>query len=339
MTKLKTRKLKVGIIGLGVGESHILGYRAHPECEVALICDLSKEKLSEVHGRYSNLVATTDPDEILNDPEIDIVSIASYDSYHYQQIIKALQNNKHIFVEKPICLSETEAKHIRVLSKEKPNLKISSNLILRKSPRFYQLKQMILDGQLGKLFYVEGDYHYGRLQKITEGWRGKLDFYSVVYGGGVHLVDLLLWLTGDEVIEVSAYGNQMVSQGSQFKYNDCVVAILKFKSGMIGKVTTDFGGVRPHFHGLNLYGTKATFLNDTPNGKWLDSRDPAQQAKEITPAYPGVQKSGLIFNCVDSIVNGTEPEVSLDEVLAAMSVCFAIEESAKQNVPIRVKSL
>ncbi|MFC1909216.1 Gfo/Idh/MocA family protein, partial [Chloroflexota bacterium] len=226
------KRLKAGIIGLGVGEKHAAGYHNHSGCEVAALCDFSEEKLEAVRDKYPDARLTTQADEVLSDPEINIVSIASYDNYHHEQIVKAINNDKHIFVEKPLCLYEVEAVEIKQLLQEKPHLKLSSNLILRMSPRFRMLKQMIADGELGQLFYVEGDYNYGRLHKITEGWRGKIDFYSVVYGGGVHVIDLLLWLTGDRVIEVAAYGNNLASSGTSFRYNDMVVSILKFESGM-----------------------------------------------------------------------------------------------------------
>ncbi len=339
MSKLEVRKLKVGIIGLGVGEVHIAGYNSHRDCAVSMLCDISKSKLTEVAKKYPNLKTTENPNEILNDPEIDVVSIASYDNCHYEQIVQAIQNGKHVFVEKPLCLYFEEAKEIRSLLENKPNLKLSSNLILRKSPRFIKLKEMVSAGQFGKMFYAEGDYHYGRLEKITEGWRGQLPFYSVVYGGSVHLIDLMLWLTTDMIEEVAAYGNQIVSKGSQFHFNDCVVSILKFKSGMVAKVTADFGGVRPHFHDLSIYGTKATFVNDFPNAKLFLSRDPKQQPQKITEPYPGVQKGDLIYNFIDSIANGVKPEISAEDVFKAMSVCFAIEESVKQGKPVRVNYL
>lgn len=335
--KLKTGKLKAGIIGLGVGASHIAGYETHPACEVTAVCDFAPEKLDAAKQKYPKLRFTTQADEILRDPDIDVVSIASYDHFHHEQIVKALENRKHVFVEKPLCLHPKEAEHIRSFLRKDPSLKLSSNLILRRSPRFQKLKEMIDSGKFGELFYVEGDYHYGRLHKITEGWRGELDFYSVIYGGGVHMVDLLLWLTGDTVEEVTAYGNQIASKGSKFRYNDCVASLLKFRSGLIGKVTVDFGSVLPHFHSLNLYGTKATFVNDQGAGKLFESRDSKTQPKEIPDAYPGVKKGDLLYRFVDSIVNGSEPEVSTEDVFRAMSVCFAMEESVKRNSPIKVR--
>jgi len=329
--------LSAGIIGLGVGEEHIAGYQSHPDCEVVALCDFSDEKLAMARDRYPGISLTSRADELLQDPDIDIVSIASYDNYHYQEIVQAINNNKHIFVEKPLCQYQSEAAHIRRLLQEKPALKLSSNLILRMAPRFRLLKQMITGGDMGQLFYVEGDYNYGRLHKITEGWRGKLDFYSVICGGGIHMLDLLLWLTGDRVIEVAACGNNISSRGSDFRYNDIVVSILKFQSGMVGKVTANFGCVSPHFHALQIYGTKATFINDRDYGRLFESRDPNQPAKKITADYPGTHKGALIHSFVDSILNRSQPEVTVEEIFGSISVCFAIERAMHESGSVMVE--
>ncbi|OGW83050.1 MAG: hypothetical protein A2987_01830 [Omnitrophica bacterium RIFCSPLOWO2_01_FULL_45_10] len=329
------KRLKIGIIGLGIGEEHISGYKRHPACEVIALCDLSAEKLRSSKEKYPHLMLHRSADDILNDPDIDIVSIASYDNYHYEQVVQALSKNKHVFVEKPLCLYEKEARHIRSILRANPGVKLSSNMVLRKSPRFRYLKKTIEKGGLGTLFYVESDYNYGRLEKITEGWRGKIGFYSVIYGGGVHVVDLLIWLTGGVVIEVSAYGNNISSKG-RFKYNDMVVAILKFKSGLIGKVAANMGCVFPHFHTMSIYGTKATFVNGFHKGLLFESRDLAKKPREINKAYPGVCKGDLILSFVDSVLGTAKAEVTEEDVFNTMSVCFAIEKAAKKGRPVQV---
>jgi len=330
------KRLRAGIIGLGVGEKHIEGYQSHPDCEIVALCDFADEKLAMARSKYPNIRLTNNAAELLQEPEIDVVSIASYDNYHFEQIIQALENNKHIFVEKPICLYEHELAQIRAVLTEKPHLRLSSNLILRMSPRFRLLKEMIEAGQLGRLFYIEGDYNYGRLHKIIEGWRGQLDFYSVIYGGGIHIIDLLLWLTTDTIVEVAAYGNKLASQGTSFRYNDMVVAILKFQSGLIGKMAANFGCVFPHFHTLSVYGTKATFTNGLEYGALFENRD-SMQARKIMAAYPGVHKGDLIHSFVNSILYGSVPEVSTEDVFRSMSICLALEQATHQPGSVIVK--
>src|SRR3989338_80646 len=134
-------KLNVCIIGLGVGEKHIDGYNRHPSCKITALCDFSHDKLNRAKDQYPHLKLYNDANAVLADPNIDIVSIASYDNYHYDQIVTAIKHDKHIFVEKPLCLYEEEARHIRSLLEAKPHLKMYSNLILRRSPLFRLLKQ------------------------------------------------------------------------------------------------------------------------------------------------------------------------------------------------------
>ena len=162
-------KLRAGIIGLGVGEEHIAGYRLHPDCQVVALCDIQKDVCNAMRQKYPDLKIFQDPRELLKSRDIDVVSIASYDDAHAGQILDALRAHKHVFVEKPLCLHEEEAKDIRIALRENPDLRISSNLILRKVPRFIRIKKMIDDGLLGDLYYLEGDYDYGRLHKLTEG--------------------------------------------------------------------------------------------------------------------------------------------------------------------------
>jgi predicted dehydrogenase len=328
--------VRAGIIGLGVGEAHIGGYRSHPDCEVVALCDFDDEKRSVLATKYPGMQIVKEASDILENQSIDVVSVASYDNHHYEQIVQAIIHGKHVFVEKPLCLTESHARHIRELLLQHPSIRLSSNLILRMSPRFRALKKMVQSQDLGTLYYVEGDYNYGRLEKITQGWRGKIGFYSVVYGGAVHLIDLLLWLTEDMVTEVTAYGNNISSRQAKFPYNDMVVAILKFRSGMVGKVCANFGCVFPHFHQLALYGTKATFINGPRQAYLYSSRDKSVGPRRVRSAYPGAAKGDLIFSFVDSIINGTVAEVKTDDVFKAMSVCFAIENSLENKQPATV---
>lgn len=331
--------LKTGIIGLGVGEAHIAGYRGHPACEVVALCDFSPEKISYAKRKYPDLRITDNAAEIINDSSINVVSIASYDNYHHDQVIAALEQNKHVFVEKPLCLTEDEARNIYRKLEQHPQLKISSNLILRKYPRFINLKEKITYGKLGQLYYVEGDYNYGRLEKITKGWRGKIDYYSVTLGGGIHIIDLLFWLTGDKITEVAACGNNISSQGSQFKYPDMVSCILKFKSGMTGKMAVNFGCVQPHFHNLSIYGTTSTFINSINSTSYRISRDSQIPTLPDKSVYPGAQKDALIHNFIDSILGNSPPEITTEEIFYDLAVCFAVEKSLQTNSFVKVEMI
>jgi predicted dehydrogenase len=329
-------KLNAGIIGCGVGEAHIEGFSRNSGCVVSDLCDFDADKRALMQSKYKNLNIVAEAEDIIRNPKINIVSIASFDNFHAEQVIQALEHDKHVFVEKPLCLYKNDAKKIRALLNAKPHLKLGSNLILRKSPRFIWLKNEIESGRLGQLNYCEADYNYGRIHKITEGWRGQIDYYSVFFGGGIHVTDLLMWLTGQKPVEVMTYGNNIATEGTQFKYNDLVVALLKFESGLIAKVVSNYSCVYPHFHRLMVYGSEATFQHELNQAEIIISRDAQVEPKNIDEAYPGTRKGDLLADFVSSIIQDKPAEVSCDDVFNSMSVCFAVEESMNTGKPVKV---
>jgi predicted dehydrogenase len=323
--------LRAGVIGLGVGERHIAGYRAHPDCEVIALADLDAGKREAAAARYPGMRLYVSAEALIDDPAIDVVSIASYDEAHAAQTLRALEAGKHVFAEKPLCQTAAELAAIAAALARHPELRLSSNLILRRAPRFRALKRRIEAGELGRLFHLEADYDYGRIHKIVDGWRGRQEYYSVMLGGGVHVVDLLLWLAGERVVEVAAFGNRIATAGTGFRFDDMVVAILRFASGAIAKVAANFGCVFPHFHRLLVYGTAATFENGIEEGSLWRSRDPEAAPEAMREDYPGAAKGDLIPSFVDAVLGRGGAEVGAHEALDAMSVCLAIDEAARSG--------
>lgn len=320
-------RLKAAVIGLGVGEQHIHGYNADPRCKTALLCDFDPSHLKAVGALHTECRLTTDPQMVFSDETIDVVSIASYDTYHYQQVIEALRNKKHVFVEKPLCLFEDELKNIVTALNASTNLALSSNLILRKSPRFIELREHVQNHALGDIYYLEGDYNYGRLPKLTEGWRGTEPYYSVFHGGAIHLIDLLTWITGKTVVNVFAMGNNISTRGSVFQHNDLVTALLKFNDGAIAKVTANFSSVTPHHHKLCIYGTTGTFEQSHSGAGYLFDRKPATTVEFTQAPYPGIGKDAILIGFVKHILDGSPSDITTQEVLDVMSISLAVEKS------------
>jgi predicted dehydrogenase len=332
------KRLRAGIIGLGVGEKHIQAYERHPACEVVTLCDFSDEKLSKASKKYPEMKLVKNADEILDDLEINVVSIASLDEYHFEQAAKSIKNGKHIFVEKPLCLHPFEAIQLRNFLRENPQIKMSSNLNLRTCPRFKWLKNAIMSGQMGRVYYIEGDYLWGRLHKLTKGWRKDMPFYSIINGAAVHMIDLILWLSGKNPVEVKGYGNQIASLESEFKFNDFAVILIKFQDGMVAKVSANGGCVHPHFHRLFVYGTKKTFIHDMTGAILIDSNDPHAKVQNINEEYPGKEKGDMIYSFLDSILhNDKEAIITSDDVFTTMSVCFAAEKAIKEGSTVKIE--
>lgn len=341
MANPRVSKLRIGIIGLGVGEKHILAFNSHPACEIAALCDFSDKRLAMIKKCCPKARFTKKADEILNDPGIDLVSIASYDNYHFDQIIRALCNGKHVFTEKPLCLYRKEAATIKNFLRENPHVKLSSNLNLRTCPMFIQMKKRRYSGEMGDIFYLEGDYLWGRFYKLTNGWRRDMDFYSIVLGAAVHIIDILIWIMGKKPVEVKGYGNGIALSKSGFKYNDFAAILMKFEDGAVAKVSAQGGCVHPHFHRVSVYGTKKTFIHDELGGKLLEYANAKSKIRKITDNYPAVKEKGkVITSFIDSIIyRGKSCIVPAKDIFTTMSVCFAAEKAIKDGKTVKVTYL
>ena len=332
----RTSRLGVGVIGLGIGQAHAAAFGCHPDCRIAALCDIDPDKLAVVGRQFPSALRLAHPEDLIAHPDVSIVVVASPDDLHYRQILAALRAGKHVFAEKPVVIGAEQARDVRAALRARPDLRLTTNTILRRSPRFRELRAALSRGDYGDVFYVEADYNYGRLHKLTEGWRGRIADYSVMLGGGIHMIDLVLWLTGQQVIEVSAMGSDLCGRGSGFAGDDLSVALLRFKNGALAKVGANFGCVEPHFHRLTIYGTRATFENARGDANVWESRDAGMLPRRVATAYPGMAKGDMVPAFVDAILGRGEPDVDADEAFAALAVAFAIDQSKRARTTVAV---
>ena len=337
----KKKKLKAGVIGLGVGAHQARTLSLHPNIELVWLCDLNKDKLLEINNELNETKTTHNSEDVLKDKDIDLVCIASYDQFHFEQVIMALNNGKHVYVEKPICLSKTGAKKIIKKLSEFSDLRLSSNMVLRTCPLFKKIKEDINSNMMGELYYLEADYLWGRKEKLITGWRADTDLYSVIYGAAVHMVDLVMWLTSRKPLRVQAMGNRITTTGSKQTNNDFAVIILEFENNMNVKISAHGGCVHPHFHSLKVFGTSSSFFHDSTGTVWVESCDPNQKFKIEKEAYPAKSKrDGALISFLDSLTdNNKSAIVSEVEVFNTMSVCFAAEQAVKTGKTINIDYL
>ncbi|MFA4825904.1 MAG: Gfo/Idh/MocA family oxidoreductase [Methanoregula sp.] len=322
------RQLRVGVIGLGVGEQHVKAYLRNPHCNVVAICDFSDEKLALAEKQYPGVFLTKNSQELIFDTDINIISIASYDDAHANQVISALNAGKHVFVEKPLCQTLNQALQIKqVWNLQKLNL--GCNLILREAPLYKWLKDQIQQGLFGHVYAFDGEYLYGRLHKITDEWRNTVVDYSVMEGGGIHMIDLMLWLTGQRPKTVFTAGNRICSEGTKFRYNDFVTSIMQFDSGMIGRITANFGCIHRHQHVIRIYGTEATFFYDDAGPRLHKSRDPDTMAQRVTLSPLPETKGDLIPAFVSAILTKKNITDETQMIFDGISISVASDQSIK----------
>ena len=325
---------------MGVGEKHALAYKNHKGVVLKTICDFNQEKLNDMKTKFPDSVLYTDDQSIFEDKNIDIVSIASYDNYHSKQIIKAFNNGKHVLAEKPLCLRLDEMVQIKAAQKQNGTVKLSSNHVLRSNARFVKFKKDIQAGEFGEIFYLEGDYFWGRKHKLF-GWRAEMNYYSIILGAAIHMIDLVKWLLNLRPISVQAMGNDIVNRGTKLQFNSFAVILLKFDNGTIAKISGNGGCVHPHFHGLKIYGSERTAIHNLTGAYYLNSSEPNSKPITISEPYPGKEaREQIIHSFVDSILDpSVSPLVPEQDVYDVMSICFAAEEAMRTGKSISIEYL
>ncbi len=328
--------LKSAVIGLGVGEQHALALLRDPRCELAYVSDLDEVRAQNfIQAQGGQKIELRSFPKIVSDESTQLVSIASYDEDHFAQVSELLKTGKHVFVEKPLCQTRAELEDLFQLWTRHPKA-LGSNLVLRKAPLYLKLKEMIDTGDLGEIYAFDGDYLYGRLHKITEGWRAKTDNYSVMEGGGIHIIDLMLWLTGQKPSRVSTLGNKIASRETDFQYNDYMCSQFEFESGLIGRITANFGCVHRHHHVIRIFGTKGTFIYDDqgPRIHWSREEDSAAESLNDNPLPE--HKGVLLPEFIDKLLENDIKDAAYRE-FNLMSVVLSASEALGADAPIHIE--
>lgn len=315
--------LRVAVVGLGIGEQHALAY-LRAGCDLRWVFDLDGSRMAQVIGRHGRGQAAPSFEAIVSDPAVDLVSIASHDDAHAAQILASLGAGKHVFAEKPLCRTSEELAAIRA-ARQVSGRALRSNLVLRAAPLYRWLREAIAGGEFGEVFAVDGDYLYGRLWKITEGWRRDVPEYSVMQGGGIHLVDLMIWLTGQRPDRVMAVGNRITTRDTRFRYPDFVAASFSFGSGLVGRISANFGCVHRHQHVLRVFGTQATFVYDDAGARVHRVRQDGAAGEPLALSGLPATKGDLIPDFVQAIASGQALDTAADHDLAVVSACVAAD--------------
>jgi predicted dehydrogenase len=187
--------------------------------ELRWLCDLSPDLLSEVADRYPDARGTTDFGELLADPELDAISIATPVVTHYDLAKRALLAGKHVFVEKPPAQSSAEAEELVALADER-GLVFMPGYLLLYHPAVTKLKELVEGGELGEVLYL-----YGNRQNLGQIRRDENALWSL----GAHDLSVLLHLVGEEPAEAWARGESFLREGVE----DVVFCYLRFPSGVV----------------------------------------------------------------------------------------------------------
>jgi predicted dehydrogenase len=147
--------VRFGIVGYGYwGPKVIRNLDLLEEAQVVAICDKSAVSRRKAEKMYSGVTVTEDINELMKSPDIDAIAVVTPVWTHYELAKAALENGKHIFVEKPFTSNSAQAEELIALAEQK-NLKIMVDHTFLFTPAVQKIKQLLQEGELGKLYYYD----------------------------------------------------------------------------------------------------------------------------------------------------------------------------------------
>jgi predicted dehydrogenase len=370
------REINVGVIGGGfMAKAHSISFAVLPMYYWPLpaipirkaISDVSLELAIEAKNRYGYEKAYGDWRELINDPEIDVVSIVTPNHLHAEICIAAAQAGKHILCEKPLARNTQEAK-LMLEAVERAGVHHMVSFNFRKTPAVYLAKKLIDEGRIGKILNFRGTYFQDIDPATSMSWRFQKDIAGSGTLGDIaaHTIDMARFLAG-ELESVNAQVRTWVSErpiqsGSNEKatvdVDDEVNFLINFENGAIGSIEATRNAVGTHnyitfeIHGENgtirfnferLNELEVCFADDPAELKgfrtiFTGSKHPYGELSMAGIGYMET-KIAVAHDFFKSLVEGTKCDSDFKDGYQNNRICDAILESARIQSWVKVNSI
>jgi predicted dehydrogenase len=214
-----TDPVRVGVVGLGYwGPNLARNFDRLPGAELRWICDAAEESLERWGAEFTAARASADLEELLADPDLDAVVVATDVPSHAAIAQRVLEAGKHCFVEKPLAQSVAEAEQV-VAAAASSGRTLMVGHLLEYHPGVEKLKEIADAGDLGDIHYVYSNrLNLGKLRADE----------NALWSLGAHDVSVVLHLAGEEPVECHAFGESYMQAGVE----DVVFCYLRFPSGL-----------------------------------------------------------------------------------------------------------
>jgi predicted dehydrogenase len=325
--------IRIGVVGLGYwGPNIARNFAAVPAAELVWCCDSSEAARAYVAERFPGVRFSDDIGELLSDPGLDAVALATPVATHGELAVRVLEAGKHCFVEKPLAQSVASAERAVAAARENGRVLMVGHL-LEYHPGVQKLKELSESGELGdRIYYIYGNrLNLGKLRADE----------NALWSLGAHDVSVLLHLAGEEPSEAVAYGESYVRAGVE----DVVFCFLRFPSGLSAHLHLSW--LDPHKERrFTIVGSRrmATFDDMALEGKVTiydkgfdeDARGYGEYITRsgdiFSPRIPNIEP--LRVECdhfIECIVTGRPPQSDGDSGLRVVRVLAALQRSLEAS--------
>lgn len=319
----------IGVIGTGYWGKNLV--RNFYELKVlSAICDFDPQTLKTMKSQYPEVKVYTTSHDLLQDPEIKAVAIATPAVTHYEEARLALLADKDVFVEKPLALKIEEGEELVFLARERSKILMVGHL-LHYHPAVKKLKELIEKKELGEIYYIYSTrLNWGKIR--TE--------ENILWSFAPHDISLILSLAKEMPEEVKAYGGTYLSQNVE----DVTFSFLKFKTGLKAYIFVSWLNPFKEQRFVVIGSQRLAVFDDQakdklllfPNTiKWNKNGSPEAVKKEalkvkIEKVEP-LKKECLHF--IDCVRTRQDPLTNGEEGLKVLKVLKMAEESLKSSRP------
>jgi len=215
--------VRVGVAGLGYwGPNLARNFSVLPGCTLAWCCDPSAPARERIEPLYPKARFTGDIGEMLADPDLDAVVLATPVPTHAELAVAVVEAGKHCFVEKPLAYTVEDAERIVAAAREHDRVLMVGH-IFEHHPGIRLLKEIIAAGELGETYYIQSTrVNLGQVRADE----------NALWSLGAHDVGIVLSLVGEMPSEVAAHGASYLQQGVE----DAVWGFLRFPSGITAQL-------------------------------------------------------------------------------------------------------
>ena len=313
--------LRVASVGLGRWGEMLAGKAAGAGIDIVRSFARTAETREAFARTYGGRPAGS-LEEVLSDPEVEAVLLATPHSTHADLVAEAAAAGKHVFVDKPFTLTVAEGKRaIRAVESAGVVLQVGHNR--RRQPANRRLKEMLESGELGVPHYAEANLSYPKGLNPRGGWRA--DPAESPAGGmtglGVHMADNLNYLLGRPA-RVAAFSRQNIGVS---RLDDATTATIEFESGCLAFLGTSM--VIPDIGRTAVWGTEAAAWNEA-DGERFYFQPVGEMERSEQPVETLDTVRDELEEFVGNVRNGTTPETGGPEALEAVVVLEGIVESA-----------
>jgi len=334
------KQLRIGVIGSGrIGKLHAdnLVNRV-PGAKLEAVSDVNLQAAKDLANKHGVTKVFDDYNQLLTDPEVDAVFICASTDMHYPISIAAAKAGKHIFCEKPIDHDLGRIEEV-LAEVKKAGVKYQVGFNRRFDRNFKHVRKIVQDGGVGDVHIV----------KVTSRDPEAPPLSYVKSSGGIfmdmtiHDFDMVRYLTGSEVEEVSVFGAGLVNPDiiKEGDVDTCIIS-LRFKNGALGVIDNSRQAVYGYDQRIEVFGSKGCITADNERANNTVHYTAASVTME-KPLWFFLERYNEAFveetrSFVDACLNGTEVEVGAFDGLQPVKIAIAAQKSYEQGgAPVKVQ--